>query len=89
MANGKSFFAFLAGAAAGVALVLFAKSEKGEEIIADGKEAVRKGLDKAEEALEEGKEAIRKGLDKLEDSLEETKEHIAKKVEKEKKRHGK
>jgi len=89
MANGKSFFAFLAGAAAGAALVFLAKTEKGEEIIAEGKKAAQKGLEKVEESIEEGKEAIREGLDKLEDSLEETKKQIAKKIEKEKKRHGK
>lgn len=89
MANCKSFLAFLAGAAAGAAIVFLTQTEKGEEIIAEGKEAVRKGLDKVEESLEEGKEAVRKELDKLEDTLEEKKEQIAKKFEKEKKRHGK
>ena len=62
MANGSSFFAFLAGIATGAAIAILAKSEKGEEIIEDLKE-------KGTEAYENGRAAVLKGLDKLEDAL--------------------
>lgn len=62
MANGSSFFAFLAGIATGAAIAILAKSEKGEEIIEDLKE-------KGTEAFENGRAAVLKGLDKLEDAL--------------------
>lgn len=62
MANGSSFFAFLAGIATGAAIAILAKSEKGEEIIEDLKE-------KGTEAFENGRATVLKGLDKLEDAL--------------------
>ena len=63
MANGN-FFAFLAGVATGAALLILAKTEKGEEVIEDLKE-------KGTEAFENGRAAVLDGLDKLEDKLEE------------------
>lgn len=62
MANGSSFFAFLAGIATGAALVILANTEKGEEVIEDLRE-------KGSEAFENGRAAFLKGLDKLEDKL--------------------
>ena len=61
MANGN-FFAFLAGVAAGAALIILANTEKGEEVIDDLKE-------KGSEAFENGRAAVLNGLDKLEDAL--------------------
>ncbi len=61
MANGN-FFAFLAGVAAGAALIILANTEKGEEVIDDLKE-------KGTEAFENGRAAVLNGLDKLEDKL--------------------
>ena len=61
MANGN-FFAFLAGVAAGAALIILANTEKGEEVIDDLKE-------KGSEAFENGRAAVLNGLDKLEDKL--------------------
>ena len=54
MAKGN-FFSFLAGAVAGAALLMFAKSEKGQEVVREGKAAVVDGLDKVEEALKRKK----------------------------------
>lgn len=62
MANGSSFFAFLAGIATGAALVILANTEKGEEVIEDLKE-------KGSEVFENGRAAVLNGLDKLEDAL--------------------
>lgn len=67
MANGNSFFAFLAGIAAGAALVILANTEKGEEMVEDLKE-------KGSEAFENGRAAVLKGLDKIEDALTDKKE---------------
>ena len=61
MANGN-FFAFLAGVAAGAALIILANTEKGEEVIDDLKE-------KGTEAFENGRAAVLNGLDKLEDKI--------------------
>ena len=63
MANGNSFFAFLAGAVTGAALLLLANTEKGEEIVDDIKE-------KGSEAFNNGRAAVLRGLDKLDDALE-------------------
>ncbi len=62
MANGR-IFAFLAGAVTGAALLLLAKTEKGEEVIDDIKE-------KGSEAFNNGRAAVLKGLDKIEDALD-------------------
>ncbi|MBR5724418.1 MAG: YtxH domain-containing protein [Bacteroidales bacterium] len=62
MANGNSFFAFIAGAITGAALLLLANTEKGEEVVEDLKE-------KGSEAFNNGRAAVMKGLDKLEDAL--------------------
>ena len=62
MANSNSFFAFLAGAITGAALLLLANTDKGVEVVDDIKE-------KGSEALENGRAAILNGLDKLEDTL--------------------
>lgn len=62
MANGSSFFAFLAGIATGAALVILANTEKGEEVLEDLKE-------KGTEAFENGRAAVLNGLDKLEEAL--------------------
>ena len=75
MANGNSFFAFVAGAITGAALLLLANTEKGEEVVEDLKE-------KGSEAFSNGRAAVMKGLDKLEDALsakvkEEQKEEAA------------
>ena len=56
MSKGNAFFTFLAGALAGAALFQLAKSEKGQEVIRQGKSAVLDGLDKVEEALKQKKE---------------------------------
>ena len=63
MANGNSFFTFLAGAVTGAALLLLANTEKGEKVINDIKE-------KGSEAFENGRAAVLRGLDKLDDALE-------------------
>ena len=63
MASGNSFFAFLAGAVTGAALLLLASTEKGEEVIDDIKE-------KGTEAFNNGRAAVLRGLDKLDDALE-------------------
>ena len=62
MANSNSFLAFLAGAITGAALLIFAKTEKGEEVVDDIKE-------KGSEAFNNGRAAVLKGLDKLEEAL--------------------
>jgi hypothetical protein len=66
MANGNSFFAFVAGALTGAALLFLAKTEKGEEVVNDIKE-------KGSEAFTNGRAAVLKGLDKVEDALKEKK----------------
>jgi hypothetical protein len=66
MANGNSFFAFVAGALTGAALLFLAKTEKGEEVVNDIKE-------KGSEAFTNGRAAVLKGLDKVEDVLKEKK----------------
>ena len=55
MSHGSSFFSFLAGAVTGAALLLLAKSEKGQEVVKEGKAAVMNGLDKVEDALKRKK----------------------------------
>lgn len=55
MSRGNSFLSFLAGAVTGAALIIFAKSEKGKEIVNEGKSAVMNGLDKVEDALKRKK----------------------------------
>ena len=65
MASSNSFFAFLAGAVTGAALLLLANTDKGVEVVEDLKE-------KGSEALNNGRAAVLKGLDKLEDALKET-----------------
>ena len=62
MANSNSFFAFLAGAVTGAALLLLASTEKGEEVIDDIKE-------KGSEAFNNGRAAVLRGLDKLDDAI--------------------
>lgn len=62
MASGNSFFAFLAGAVTGAALLLLASTEKGEEVIDDIKE-------KGSEAFNNGRAAVLRGLDKLDDAI--------------------
>ena len=62
MANGNSLFAFLAGAVTGVALLLLASTEKGEEVVDDIKE-------KGSEAFNNGRAAGLRGLDKLDDAI--------------------
>lgn len=64
MASSHSFFAFLAGAVTGAALLLLANTDKGVEVVEDLKE-------KGSEALNNGRAAVLKGLDKLEDALKE------------------
>ena len=64
MANSNSFFAFLAGAVTGAALLLLANTDKGVEVVEDLKE-------KGSGALEDGRSAILRGLDKIEDALKE------------------
>lgn len=66
MANGNSFFAFVAGALTGAALLFLAKTEKGEEVVKDIKE-------KGSEVFTNGRAAVLKGLDKVEDALKEKK----------------
>ncbi|NLZ19648.1 MAG: YtxH domain-containing protein [Bacteroidales bacterium] len=62
MANGNSFFAFLAGALTGAVLLHLARTEKGEEVIEDIKE-------KGSEAFNNGRAAVLRGLDKLDDAI--------------------
>ena len=76
MANGNSFFAFLAGAVTGAALLLLANTEKGEEVVKDIKE-------KGSEAFNNGRAAVLKGLDKVEDALKEKKARTESKFESE------
>lgn len=76
MANGNSFFAFLAGAVTGAALLLLANTEKGEEVVKDIKE-------KGSEAFNNGRAAVLKGLDKVEDALKEKKAQTESKFESE------
>ena len=76
MANGNSFFAFLAGAVTGAALLLLANTEKGEEVVKDIKE-------KGSEAFNNGRAAVLKGLDKVEDALKEKKAQTEPKFESE------
>ena len=76
MANGNSFFAFLAGAVTGAALLLLANTEKGEEVVKDIKE-------KGSEAFNNGRAAVLKGLDKVEDALKEKKAQAESKFESE------
>ena len=76
MANGNSFFAFLAGAVTGAALLLLANTEKGEEVVKDIKE-------KGSEAFNNGRAAVLKGLDKVEDALKEKKAQSESKFESE------
>ena len=64
MASSNSFFAFLAGAVTGAALLLLANTDKGVGVVEDLKE-------KGSEALNNGRAAVLKGLDKLEDALKE------------------
>ena len=63
MANGNSFFAFLAGAVTGAALLILANTAKGEEVVSDIKE-------KGSEAFNNGRAAVLKGLDKIEDAID-------------------
>ena len=63
MANGNSFFTFLAGTVTGAALLLLANTEKGEKVVNDIKE-------KGSEAFNNGRAAVLRGLDKLDDALE-------------------
>ena len=51
MAKGR-FLAFMAGAAAGAAAVLYALSDKGAEKIQTGCDCAKKGLKKVEEVLD-------------------------------------
>ena len=76
MANGNSFFAFLAGAVTGAALLLLANTEKGEEIVDDIKE-------KGSEAFNNGRAAVLKGLDKVEDALKKKRAQAASSLENE------
>lgn len=62
MANGSSFFTFLAGAAVGAAVAILATTEKGERVVEQIK-------NKSDEWLDDGMEAVSKGLNKLEDAL--------------------
>ena len=62
MAKSNSFLAFLAGAVTGAALLILAKTEKGEEVVDDIKE-------KGSEAFNNGRAAVLNGLDKLEETL--------------------
>lgn len=62
MASSNTFFAFLAGAVTGAALLLLANTDKGVEVVEGIKE-------KGSQALDDGRAAVLNGLDKLEDSL--------------------
>lgn len=76
MAKGNSFFAFLAGALTGAALLILAKTEKGEEVIDDIKE-------KGSEAFNNGRAAVLNGLDKLEEALNNKRKEQAAEAEEE------
>ena len=52
MANGN-FFSFVAGLAAGAVLYALAKTEKGSEVLENGRAAVLNGLDKLEDTLKD------------------------------------
>lgn len=77
MANSNSFLAFLAGALTGAALLIFAKTEKGEEVVDDIKE-------KGSEAFNNGRAAVLQGLDKLEEALKNRRKAEEKEEEEEK-----
>lgn len=51
MANGKSFFAFVAGAAVGAAAAFFALTETGNEMFESGCKSVKKGVKDVEDII--------------------------------------
>lgn len=70
MANGSSFFTFLAGAAVGAAVAIFLTTDKGERVMEQIK-------NKGDEWLDDGMEAVSRGLDKLEDALTKDEDPLA------------
>lgn len=51
MANGNSFFAFIAGAAVGAAAIFFAMTEKGNELFEEGCNSVKQGVKGVEDII--------------------------------------
>lgn len=71
MAKGNAFFTFLAGVATGVAIAVFAKTEKGERVVEEIK-------NKGNEWLDDGMEAVSRGLNNLENALTKDEDPFAK-----------
>lgn len=64
MASNSSIFAFIAGAATGIALATFARTEKGARI-------AREVKSKGQEIYENGRAAVLNGIDRIADALDE------------------
>lgn len=71
MSKGSSFFTFVAGVAAGAALMVLARTEKGRSVVSRIEKAGGKVLDAGCEAIVSGINAIEEIMDEKEECLEE------------------